>query len=76
MPRIFLSEGVIMKVLVAEDVFWIKARANFTWRESELFDLRNRGATIEECAAQMNVSTRTINRINKNIKAKMAKCGV
>ena len=49
----------------------IKFLANFTAQESELFDLRNKEHSIEECAEIMNVSVSTIKRINSKMKSKI-----
>uniref|UniRef100_A0AAU8B0K9 RNA polymerase sigma-70 region 4 domain-containing protein n=1 Tax=Dulem virus 35 TaxID=3145753 RepID=A0AAU8B0K9_9CAUD len=44
-----------------------------TPREEQLFNLRNREYSLEECAYQMNCSLSTINRINKDMKKKIMK---
>ena len=53
------------------EIEYIKAQANFTGQEDELFDLRNAENTLELCAEIMNVSLSTVKRINKKMKAKI-----
>lgn len=48
-------------------------KANFTSRELKLFLLRNDEHSIEECAEIMNVSTSTIDRLNRKMKNKIIK---
>lgn len=55
------------------EIDFIKANANFTTQESELFDLRNAEHSLEECAELMNVSVTTIYRISKKMKTKILK---
>ena len=45
--------------------------ANFSKDEFELFKLRNKEFTYEECAEQMNMCTRNVYRIAKRMKAKV-----
>ena len=56
---------------VQSEVDEIKAHANFTPREEQLFDLRNREITLDECAYLMHCSLSTINRINRAVKRKI-----
>ena len=47
--------------------------ANFSKDEFELFKLRNKEFTYEECAEQMNMCTRNVYRIAKRMKSKIMK---
>lgn len=58
---------------IQSEIDYIKANANMTPREEQLFNLRNREYSLEECAYQMNCSLSTINRINKDMKKKIMK---
>lgn len=49
----------------------LKSLCNFTPREEELFDLRSREYSIEDCAEMMHISPRTASRINKGVKRKI-----
>lgn len=51
----------------------IKAKANFTEQEEQLFDLRNKEYSLEQCAEIMNVSCSTIDRLNRKLKIKVIK---
>lgn len=53
------------------EIDFIKANANFTSLEMELFDLRNAEHTIEDCAEIMHVSCSTIDRLNRKMKNKI-----
>lgn len=55
------------------EIAHIKALANFTDRENQLFNLRNQERTLEECAEIMNCSVSTINRLNKRMVSKIIK---
>lgn len=54
-----------------KELDYIKDNANFTERELNLFELRNKEHSIEECAEIMNVSTSTIDRVNRKMKNKI-----
>ena len=56
---------------IQPELDYIRANANMTEREEELFDLRNKEVPLEECAYLMNCSLSTINRINKCMKKKI-----
>lgn len=56
---------------VKPEIDRIKANANMTPREEQLFDLRNKEVSLEECADIMNCSLSTINRVNKAMKRKI-----
>lgn len=58
---------------IQPEIDYIKANANMTPRENDLFDLRNKELTLEECAEIMNCSISTIYRINKTMKKKIMK---
>lgn len=53
------------------EIDYIKANANFTVAEQQLFDLRNDEHCLEDCAELMNVSVSTVKRINKKMKSKI-----
>lgn len=46
---------------------------NFTENERKLFDLRNAGMKLDDCAEAMNYSVSQIKRINKKMKNKIIK---
>ena len=56
---------------VKSEIDYIKDNANMTPRETELFDLRNKENSLEECAERMNCSNSTVYRINKSMKIKI-----
>lgn len=58
---------------VKSEIDYIKANANMTPREDQLFDLRNKEISLENCAEIMNCSVSTINRLNKSMKKKIMK---
>lgn len=58
---------------VKSEIDYIKDNANMTPRETELFDLRNKENSLEECAEHMNCSVSTVYRINKSMKKKIMK---
>lgn len=55
------------------EIEYIKEQANFTTQEAQLFLLRNKEHSLEECAEIMNVSVSTIYRISKKMKKKIIK---
>lgn len=58
---------------VKSEIDYIKENANMTPREEQLFDLRNKENSLEECAEHMNCSVSTVYRINKSMKKKIMK---
>lgn len=56
---------------IKPEIDYIKENANMTEREEQLFDLRNKEVSLEECAEIMNCSVSTISRINKSMKRKI-----
>lgn len=56
---------------IQEEIEQIIKKANFTDREKDLFDLRNKEKTLEECAEILGYSLSTVNRLNKEIKRKI-----
>lgn len=56
---------------VKPEIEYIKSNANMTARENQLFDLRNKEISLEECAEIMNCSVATISRINSTMKKKI-----
>ena len=58
---------------VKSEIDYIKDNANMTPREMQLFELRNKDNSLEECAEYMNCSVSTVYRINKSMKRKIMK---
>lgn len=58
---------------VKSEIDYIKDNANMTPREMQLFELRNKENSLEECAEYMNCSVSTVYRINKSMKRKIMK---
>lgn len=56
---------------VKSEIDIIKENANMTPREEQLFFLRNKEYSLEECAEYMNCSMSTVNRLNKRMKKKI-----
>lgn len=56
---------------VKSEIDYIKDNANMTPREAQLFELRNKENSLEECAEYMNCSISTVYRINKSMKKKI-----
>lgn len=50
------------------------AECNFTEEQEELFLLRCKNHSLEECAEEMDISVATASRINKKVKDKILKC--
>jgi len=53
------------------EIDYLLEYCNFTDRERELFLLRNREYSLEECAESMNLSVPTVSRTNKRMKSKI-----
>lgn len=56
-----------------KEIEFIKDNANFTERESALFDLRNKEYSHETCAEMLHISTSTEKRANKKMLEKIRK---
>ena len=56
---------------VKSEIDFIKENANMTPREEQLFSLRNKEYSLEECAEYMSCSISTVNRVNKSMKKKI-----
>lgn len=71
--KLIVGENLLIKIpdFTKPEIEYIKENANFTERERELFELRNKGKSLEECAEVMYLSVATISRINKKIKNKI-----
>ena len=52
-------------------LYHLQAFCNFTPAEEQLFNLRSKDATLEECAEHMNMSVQNVYRINKKMKSKI-----
>lgn len=52
---------------------YIKENANFTERELQLFELRNKEYSYEVCAEEMNVGMTTVKKISKKTMNKIMK---
>lgn len=59
--------------LVTSEVGYLLSECNFTDDEKELFLLRTKDVSLEQCAEKMNVSVSTVKRANKRIKLKIDK---
>ena len=55
----------------ADELEVMRTKCNFTKQELQLFNLRNEQKTLEECAEEMHISTRTAGRINKMMMRKI-----
>ena len=53
------------------EIDYIKENSNMTPREEQLFNLRNKEYSLEECAEYMNCSISTVYRVNKSMKKKI-----
>lgn len=56
-----------------KEIEYIKDNANFTERESALFDLRNKEFSHEMCSEMLHISTSTEKRANKKMLEKIRK---
>lgn len=63
----------IVTCFTKEEKERIKELCDFTPTEEQLFDLRKKEKTIEECAEIMHVSTKTAGRINARMQKKILK---
>lgn len=52
---------------------YIKSMANFTDREMQLFNLRNKEYSYERCAEEMQMGLTTVKNISKSMLAKIIK---
>lgn len=64
---------MIISDFTKKELDWIIARANFTKDQEQLFSLRSKGVTLEECAEIMNVSVSTAKRISAKVNTKIIK---
>lgn len=62
---------MILCELTMPEIEYLKAQCNFTKEQLVLFSYRTKGIPLETCAEMMNVSTSTVNRINKRMKDKI-----
>lgn len=58
---------------VKSEIEHILEECNFTNDEKDLFLLRTKDVSLEQCAEIMNVSVSTVKRANKRIKLKIDK---
>lgn len=63
----------IISEFTKEEIEKIRKSANFTDRELELYELRSRDISLEECAEIMNLSVRTVGRLSTKVYAKIHK---
>lgn len=56
-----------------KEIEYLLDACNFTTQERQLFLLRNEEHSLERCAELMNVSTSTIDRLNRKMKNKILK---
>ena len=54
-------------------LYHLQAFCNFTPVEEQLFILRSKNTTLEDCAEHMNMSVQNVYRINKKMKSKIEK---
>ena len=54
-------------------LYHLQAFCNFTSAEEQLFILRSKNTTLEDCAEHMNLSVQNVYRINKKMKSKIEK---
>jgi len=59
--------------LIRPEIEYYVRECNFTPPERKLFDLRLKGASLEEIAEEMNVSLSTAKRIHRKVKIKIAR---
>lgn len=52
-------------------LYHLQAFCNFTPVEEQLFILRSKNTTLEDCAEHMNMSVQNVYRINKKMKSKI-----
>lgn len=53
------------------ELYHFQAFCNFTPAEEQLFILRSKSETLEDCAEQMNMSVQNVYKINKKMKSKI-----
>lgn len=63
----------IIKDFTKAELLHIKDASHFTPQEQTLFDLRSDDVTLEQCAELMNMSVKTITRLNKRVMDKIRK---
>ena len=66
--------GILMidiSKLIKAEYEYIRLNANFTERELQLYELRNKQYTYETCAELMNMSVSTIKRIAHQVDRKI-----
>lgn len=59
--------------LIRPEIEYYVRECNFTPSERKLFDLRLKGASLEEIAEEMNISLSTAKRIHRKVKIKIAR---
>lgn len=55
------------------EIRYLLAECNFTKEEEALFLMRSKDVPLEMCAENMNVSTKTIDRLHKRVKDKIGR---
>lgn len=55
------------------EIRYLLAECNFTKEEETLFLMRSKDIPLEMCAENMNVSTKTIDRLHKKVKDKVGR---
>ena len=53
------------------EIYHLQAFCNFTPEEEQIFIMRSKGETIENCAEKLNVSDSTAKRMLKRVYAKI-----
>lgn len=53
------------------EIRYLLAECNFTKDEQELFLMRTKDVSLEDCAEKMNISVATVDRLSKKVKNKI-----
>ena len=53
------------------ELYHLQAFCNFTPVEEQLFILRSKNTTVEDCAERMNMSVQNVYKINKKLMSKI-----
>lgn len=53
------------------EIRYLLAECNFTKDEQELFLMRTKDVSLEDCAEKMNVSVATVDRLSKKVRNKI-----
>lgn len=53
------------------EIRYLLAECNFTKDEQELFLMRTKDVSLEDCAEKMNISVATVDRLSKKVRNKI-----